>query len=230
MFWDKYYELKLDLTMQLKTEKYTNYLNQIPAEGQHILAQQTADQIIVYQAFNPNIARFAVEHQCFGGDHYSYTRMSWIKPNFLWMMYRCGWASKENQKRVLAIWIQKSDFDTILENAAYTSFQAAIYGDMKTWKAVLAEKAVRLQWDPDHDPYGKKQVRRAVQLGLKGEILERFGKEMIHRIEDITDFVQAQKAVLDTNPSALLVPEERVYLPADLTLCQHIGIIKTQNA
>jgi len=24
-------------------------------------------------------------------------RMTWIKPNFLWMMYRSGWASKKNQ-------------------------------------------------------------------------------------------------------------------------------------
>ena len=37
--------------------------------------------------------------------------MSWIKPNFLWMMYRCGWAAKENQKSVLAISINKTDFD-----------------------------------------------------------------------------------------------------------------------
>ena len=31
--------------------------------------------------------------------------------------------------------------------------------------------AVRLQWDPDHSPtYGKMQ-RRAIQLGLKGEVI-----------------------------------------------------------
>lgn len=28
---------------------------------------------------------------------------------------------------------------------------------------------VRLQWDPDHSPTYSKEVRRAIQLGLKGE-------------------------------------------------------------
>ena len=29
---------------------------------------------------------------------------------------------------------------------------------------------VRLQWDPDHDPEGGKCERRAIQLGLKGQV------------------------------------------------------------
>ena len=43
--------------------------------------------------------------------------MSWIKTNFLWMMYRCGWASKKNQERVLAVRITREGFETILKNA-----------------------------------------------------------------------------------------------------------------
>ncbi|MFM7854759.1 MAG: DUF4291 family protein [Flammeovirgaceae bacterium] len=27
----------------------------------------------------------------------SLNRMTWMKPNFLWMMYRSGWATKHNQ-------------------------------------------------------------------------------------------------------------------------------------
>src|ERR1051326_6100358 len=102
--------------------------------------------------------------------------MSWIKPNFLWMMYRCGWASKENQERVLAIWITKKDFESILEQAVFSSFQPTYYTSHEQWKEALEQKEVRLQWDPDHDPYGGKLTRRAIQLGMKGKMLEDFGK------------------------------------------------------
>ena len=48
---------------------------------------------------------------------FSYSRMSWIKTNFLWMMYRCGWATKRNQERVLAIRITRQGFEEILSKA-----------------------------------------------------------------------------------------------------------------
>ncbi len=38
-------------------------------------------------------------------------RMTWIKPNFLWMMYRSGWAVKKNQERILAIKLTKKGFE-----------------------------------------------------------------------------------------------------------------------
>jgi hypothetical protein len=45
----------------------------------------------VYQAFKPAIGRYAVAHQRFTGcPDYSVTRMTWIKTNFLWMMFRCA--------------------------------------------------------------------------------------------------------------------------------------------
>ena len=34
-----------------------------PKDGQHILAQFDSDSIVVYQAFNPVIAEYAVRHQ-----------------------------------------------------------------------------------------------------------------------------------------------------------------------
>jgi hypothetical protein len=29
--------------------------------------------------------------------------LTWIKPPFLWMMYRCGWATKPGQETVLDV-------------------------------------------------------------------------------------------------------------------------------
>ncbi|WP_196992466.1 DUF4291 family protein [Panacibacter microcysteis] len=119
--------------------------------------------------YNNQIADFAVENQYFGRAHFSYSRMSWIKPNFLWMMFRCGWASKENQERVLALWLKKADFEAILSQAVFSSYQEGKYASFQTWRNELDSKEVRLQWDPDHNPYGEKLARRAIQLGLKGK-------------------------------------------------------------
>ncbi|MBX2877136.1 MAG: DUF4291 domain-containing protein [Saprospiraceae bacterium] len=200
--------------MKLRTILYRDYEKDLPQSGQHILAQQTEDTVIVYQAFNPRIASYAVEHQAFGGAHYSYNRMTWIKPNFLWMMYRCGWAMKENQKRVLAIEIAKEHFDEILAAAVHSAFKADKYENVEAWQAAVKHSNVRLQWDPDHDPYGAKLERRAIQLGMRGEVQARFGKEWIRSIEDITAFVLEQGRLVQAKAlDKLVVAEEQVYQP-----------------
>ena len=138
--------------------------------------------------------------------------MSWIKPGFLWMMYRAGWASKENQERILAISIKKTFFEDVLSQGVFSSYQKHIYESQENWKAALANGDVRIQWDPDHSPYGGKLERRAIQIGMKGKTLEAYGKEQINQIVDITDFVKAQKAFIDKRElDQLLIPNETVY-------------------
>nr|WP_240038802.1 MULTISPECIES: DUF4291 family protein [Okeania] len=39
--------------------------------------------------------------------------MSWIKTNFLWMMYRSAWGSKTGQEIILAVTIKRTAFDGI---------------------------------------------------------------------------------------------------------------------
>jgi len=211
--------------MKTQIEKYVDAVKHWPHEGQHILAHQQDDMIVVYQAYNNDIANYAVANQHFGGTNYSYNRMSWIKPNFLWMMYRCGWATKENQERVLAIWITKTDFEDILQQAVFSSFNSKQYESHDEWKAELEAKEVRLQWDPDHDPYGNKQTRRAIQIGMKGAMLENFGKHQVKLIEDITEFVKQQSTNVNANSiDKLSVPVETIYKPADEGLQKRIGI------
>ena len=51
--------------------QFLGYLDQVgkwPPAGRHILAHFVADSICVYQAYRPVIARYAVDHQRFGGD------------------------------------------------------------------------------------------------------------------------------------------------------------------
>jgi hypothetical protein len=211
--------------VRVEIENYKASRSYLPDAGQHIIGHQQGEEIVVYQAYNAAIAKFAVANQVLGGNGYSYNRMSWIKPNFLWMMYRCGWCEKHNQERVLALWINKSVLEDILENAVFSSFDSKYYLNQEAWKNELATKEVRLQWDPDHDPVGNKLTRRAIQLGLKGRLLENFGKQQLNRIEDITDFVKEQKQLLDKGQSDLLsVPVERIWNMNNPDLQKRIGV------
>jgi Domain of unknown function (DUF4291) len=187
-----------EIKMKLITRPYKLYEKDLPQKGQYILGQTRGENIIVYQAYNHFIADFALKNQRFGGP-YSFNRMSWIKPNFLWMMYRAGWATKENQERILAIEIGLDKFEMILEQAVHSSFQEHIYKTHDNWTAALNQSEVRLQWDPDHNPLGHKLERRAIQLGMKGEILKHFATDWIVSIEDITDFVKEQNQKINVH-------------------------------
>jgi hypothetical protein len=197
--------------MKLRTEPYKKQEERLPKNGQQIVGQINDGQIVVYQAFNSKIARYAIENQRFGGSYYSFERMSWIKPNFLWMMYRAGWASKEHQQNILAISLPLERFREIFNSAVHSSFQKHIYQSEEQWKQKLQLSQVRLQWDPDHDPNGNKLERRAVQLGLRGEILRKFAAEWIIEIEDITDFVKGEhQKVLINDLDNRIVPCEEI--------------------
>lgn len=215
------------LPMTIETIPYSEYLKIIPVSGQNILGQQKEDKILVYQAFNHQIADYAVQNQKFGGSSYSFSRMTWIKPNFLWMMYRCGWAEKTNQERVLGIWINKEGFTQILKEAVYSSYKPKVYETRENWKAELSLKNVRLQWDPDHDIYGKKQARRAVQLGLKNEFIQKFNQNMIKEIVDLTNFVRSQKMKIDKGEiKSLIIPKETIFRTEDGELNEKLGLEK----
>src|SRR5437764_11383985 len=130
--------------MELITERYLDQEDRWPQSGRHILAQFDEESVIVYQAYRPAIGHFAAEHGYFGGD-FQLGRMSWIKPNFLWMMFRCGWATKENQESVLAVTLTREGFDTILGQAVHSVFLPHIYATEANWKHALSTSQVRLQ-------------------------------------------------------------------------------------
>lgn len=195
----------------MRFESYIDVAATWPASGRHILASHDKESVVVYQAYRPAIGRYAASNQHFGGE-YSFSRMSWIKPNFLWMMYRSGWGTKEGQEITLAVTIPRTLFDEILASAVPSAFDVSRYGDMDEWKSALAASEVRLQWDPDHAPDGSPLKRRAIQLGLRGDILRRYAETEVIRIEDISGFVAEQREAL-RDPGNLRVPVETVYRP-----------------
>lgn len=209
--------------MTLTIQPYLEQLPHWPHTGQHILAQFDDDSIVVYQAYRPSIALFAVANQRFGGD-FSFNRMSWIKPNFLWMMYRSDWATKEGQEHILAVRLRRTFFDQVLEAAVASTFRASGHSSHQEWQAAVASSEVRLQWDPDHDPLGACVQRRAVQLGLRGETLRQYCQSALLSIEDITPFVTEQRAHLTKGFTNLQTPAERLYKPASETAQKAVGI------
>ena len=210
----------------MNTCLYSEQLGRWPKTGRHILAQFDADSIYVYQAYRPSIAQYATANQRFGGD-FSYSRMSWIKPNFLWMMYRSGWASKEGQEHILAVRLKRSFFDELLRLVVPSSFEPRRFATREEWQEAVASSDVRLQWDPDHDPAGRPLERRAVQLGLRGPTLRRYGEQELLSIEDITSFVVEQREHLRHSFDKLSLPDERVYYPGDHEAIATVGIETT---
>ena len=210
--------------MKLITESYLEQNKRWPQNGRHILAQHDVDTLVVYQAYKPSIGHFAAEHGYFGGD-FQLGRMSWIKPNFLWMMFRCGWASKEGQEVVLAVTLKRTMFDEILSQAVHSNFIPQVYGSEDEWKRTLAGSQVRLQWDPDHDPAGNKLERRAIQLGLWREVLQKYAREWIVNIEDISDFVREQhQHVMARRYAELVTPRETVYKVASDAVAKRLEV------
>jgi hypothetical protein len=177
------------------------------------MAQYDADSVVVYQAYAPAIGHFAVENSYLGGGEYSLNRMSWIKPNFLWMMHRSGWGTKHGQEVILAIKIKRSGFESILEQAVHSSFIPNIYGTITAWKDALENSQVRLQWDPDYDPLDNRLERRAMQLGLSGEILAQYAQGgWIIDIEDVTPLAHTQRGNAQVDRlEQLVLPKEAVY-------------------
>lgn len=210
--------------MKLPTTPYSEQLRQWPEEGRHILAQFDDETILVYQAYRPEIGHFALTNGYFGGE-FSYSRMSWIKPNFLWMMYRSDWARSQGQEVILAIRLRRDFLDSLLDCAVPSSFVPELFESRDQWKAAVARSDVRLQWDPDHYPAGGKCERRAIQLGLRGKSLEAYGKNEIVEIIDVSEFVAQQREyIADWQSGTLLTPTEDVYAPSSPTAADNVGL------
>ena len=138
----------------------------VPAR--QIRAAYSAESIVVYQAYSPEIATPALAAGRFVPP-FKRDRMTWIKPSFLWMMYRSGWGTKEGQEVTLAVRIRRPAFDAILAAAIHSTYVPEVYGERKAWEQLGKRSDVRLQWDPDHGPAGDKQERRPAGVREGGE-------------------------------------------------------------
>ena len=177
-----------------------------------IRAVHTAETITVYQAYSPEIAEPAVRAGRFVPP-FKRDRMTWIKPSFLWMMYRCGWATKPGQERVLAVELTRAGFDWALANACISHYEPGGAETQAQWAQRLRRSPVRVQWDPERSIQLGALPHRSLQLGLGGEAVPRYVDEWTVGIRDVTDLARKIQATRDP---ALLPPERPYPLPPAL--------------
>ncbi|MFD9396663.1 DUF4291 domain-containing protein [Streptomyces sp. NPDC060000] len=194
--------------------------NDQPAEREpkfRVRAVHTESTITVYQAYRPEIGNAAARTGRFPSA-WSRERMTWIKPSFLWMMYRCGWATKEGQETVLAVEITREGFEWALRHACLSHYVPELHADQADWKRRLKRSPARVQWDPERDLHLDPLPHRSLQLGLAGEATVRYADEWIVGIEDVTPLVTEVHAHVragELGRATALLPQERPYPVAE---------------
>lgn len=177
-----------------------------------IRADYDRSSIVMYQAYSPAIANAAVAAQRFVAP-FSFERMTWIKPSFLWMMERCGWGQKAGQEHVLAVRITRAGWEEALESAVLST------GDVRGAPVVV-------QWDPERSIRGGKLEHRSIQVGISRHLIRRYAEEWVIEIRDLSPLVAKLLRLRREGEVAAaerLLPSERPY-PVSTALAQHLGM------
>lgn len=178
-----------------------------------VRANYTKHTIVVYQAYNDAIADAALAAQKLV-DPFSYHRMTWIKPSFLWLMHRSQWAQKSGQTRILGIHIQRTAFDHALESGVLTHPEPSIHGTYERWQTLFDNAKVHVQWDTERTLDGKPLNYYSIQVGISRHLIEAFATEWITRIDDMTPLVrkiQKQRHHKNKKHRKINLPPERPY-------------------
>ncbi|MGW2603757.1 DUF4291 domain-containing protein [Streptomyces mirabilis] len=188
-----------------------------------IRALHTASTITVYQAYAPEIGVTAVRDGRFPST-WLRDRMTWIKPSFLWMMYRSNWGTSAGQETVLAVEITRAGFDWALRHACLSSYVRGLHPDRGTWQRELKRAPTRVQWDPERDLHLRPLPYRSLQLGLSGEASSRYADDWIVSISDVTPLTNEIHALVrdgELDSATRLLPQEQGY-PAGEELLAHL--------
>jgi hypothetical protein len=196
----------------------------MPNQNQ-IRADYDRDTIVVYQAYAPNIALPALGAKKFVSP-FSFNRMTWIKPSFLWLMERSNWGQKANQEHTLAVRITRSGWENALSQGVLTAYQSGIHRSVADWKKQFDKATVHIQWDPDRSIRGADLQYDAIQVGLSRHVIQQFVDEWIVDIQDYTPLVKKIYNLVRTghaDKAGKLLPKERLY-QLDDELAKPIGI------
>ncbi|GAB2576747.1 hypothetical protein Aab01nite_12630 [Paractinoplanes abujensis] len=172
-----------------------------------------AETVVVYQAYSPAIAGPAVAAGRFVPP-FKRGRMTWVKPSFLWMMYRCGWATKPGQEQVLAVSIRRAGFEWALDNSCSSHYDRDVYADRQAWQRAVKTSPARVQWDPERSLRLQPLPYRSLQLGLSGVASDKYADEWVTGITDVTGLARGIKGRLDAGDEAgarELLPAEQPY-------------------
>jgi len=190
-----------------------------------IRANYDRETIVVYQAYGKSIALPAITNQGFVAP-FSFQRMTWIKPSFLWLMERSNWGQKSNQEYTLAIRIKRTAWEKALSLAVLTSPEKGVYSSGFEWEQKFKAAQVHVQWDPERSIRGKKLAHRSIQIGISRHLIEEYVQDWIVDIQDYSPLVSkihqlCKKGMVDK--AKRLLPKEKVY-PISEELGKRIGI------
>lgn len=178
-----------------------------------IRAVYDASTLRVYQAYSASIPDAALAHGTFVSPPFKMERMTWIKPSFLWMMYRAGWGFKDaGQSRILAIDISREGFEWALAHSCPSHADEGM--SKEQWLQLKDQSPVRIQWDPERDLHLQPQEHRAIQIGLGQEAVGLYVNQWIQRISDVTPLahrIHERALAGDLEEARRLLPQEREY-------------------
>ncbi|WP_284433116.1 DUF4291 domain-containing protein [Streptomyces sp. TUS-ST3] len=174
-----------------------------------IRADYDADTIVVYPAYAPAMADAALRAGRFVTP-FSFHRMTWIKPSFLWLMHRSNWARKPGQERILAVRMSRQGWEEALSRAVLTTADPA----------AVAQAAVHVQWDPERSLRGAALNHYSIQVGIGRTLIRAFTDEWIVSLSDLTPQVRKAAALTQSGHATKaqrFLPAERAYpLPRTL--------------
>ena len=184
-----------------------------------------AQTITVYQAFGDAIADAALAQGRFAPP-FSFGRMTWVKPQLLWLMERSQWAQKTHQTRILAVRLKRTGWDEALRTGVLTHPEPSAWPDPDGWRRAFAAATVHVQWDTDRGLRGEALQRNAIQVGIGRAAVERFNTEWVAGLEDLTPRVMKMAKLLKegrADAAKRLLPEERPY-PVDAAVGRRLGM------
>lgn len=190
-----------------------------------IRADYDHDTIIVYQAYREEIGKPAVKNKKFIPP-FSFNRMTWIKPSFLWMMERSGYAQKSGQECILAIRIKRSAWEYALSQAVLTHPTERVYTNGEEWKELINKATVNVQWDPERNIRGGKLDYRSIQVGISRHLIQEYNDEWIVDIQDYTSLAhKIYQLKMDGNHDKAreLLPKEKAY-PVSDAIMKRLGM------
>jgi hypothetical protein len=182
-------------------------------QQREIRADFDRETIVVYQAYSPNIAEPALEAQRFVPP-FSFHRMTWIKPSFLWLMHRSNWGQKSGQERVLAVRVTWTGWEKALSSAVLTSFTPGVFASPADWAGQFAAAQVHVQWDPERSLRGAGLPHSSIQVGLSRHVIREYVEEWVVGIEDYTPRVRKIHDLLQSGQADRAkrqLPPERLY-------------------
>lgn len=190
-----------------------------------IRADYNRETLVVYQANNETIAKLAIENKKFVPP-FSLTRMTWIKPSFLWMMERSGYGHKSGQEYILAIRIKRSAWEYVLSQVILTHPSKSVHTNGDKWRRLFEEAKIHVQWDPERSLRGCKLDYRSIQVGISRHLIEEYNNDWIVDIQDYTSLAhKIYQLKMDGRPDKAkeLLPKEKIY-PVSLEIMKRLGM------